>query len=265
MKYFDAHTHVQFPQYDADRAEVVRAVEKADIGGLVVGCDLESSKRAVEFVSDKEHFYASVGLHPNHEEDEWFEAKNYLPFFENKKVVAVGECGLDYFRPKSIDDELKQKQKNLFQDHIDLAVESGRPLIIHARPSKGTVDAYEDALELLTNAKKDHPELRGDFHFFVGDVDVARKILELDFTMSFTAVLTFTREYDEVVRFIPQTHILTETDAPYVAPASRRGERNDSLAVIDVLSAMASIRGEDSEELRKAVLSNASSLFRLGL
>ena len=135
--------------------------------------------------------------------------------------------------------------------------------MIHARPSKGTMDAYEDALELLETAKRESPNLRGNFHFFVGNTDTARRILELNFTMSFTAVLTFTHDYDEVVRFIPQTHLLTETDAPYVAPASRRGQRNDPLSVIEVLSALAQIRGEDEEKLRQATLHNTQRLFQL--
>lgn len=262
MKYFDAHAHIQFPGYEEDREELITKMNAAGVGGLIVGCDLESSKKAVELAQGKKDFFASVGLHPNHEEDEWFEAENYRPFLLEPKVVAIGECGLDYYRTQNIDDEHKRKQRNLFQDHINLAVESGRPLMIHARPSKGTMDAYEDAIQMLTSAKREHPDLRGDFHFFVGSIEVARRILELDFTLSFTAVLTFTRDYDEVVRFIPQTHLLAETDAPYVAPASRRGQRNDPLSVIDVLDAMANIRGEDGEELRKAVLKNTINLFR---
>lgn len=263
MKYLDAHAHIQFPPYDTDREEVIQQMNEAGVGGLIVGCDLVSSKAAVELVQERENFFAAVGLHPNREEDEWFEVENYRPFLKDPKVVAIGECGLDYYRPETIDAELKRKQKNLFQDHIDLACESGKPLIIHARPSKGTMDAYEHAIEMLIRAKEKYPELRGDFHFFVGNIETAKKIVALDFTLSYTAVLTFTRDYDEVVRSIPLTHMIAETDSPYVAPATRRGQRNDPLAVIDVVSAIASIRGEEPEAVREAILENSKRLLSI--
>jgi TatD DNase family protein len=263
MKYFDAHCHVQFPQYDEDREEVVTALKQADIGGLVVGCDLESSKKAVALAEQHDHLWASIGLHPNHEADEWYEETHYLELGKSSKVVAVGECGLDYYRPTEITDEVKRKQKNVFKDHIRLAVALDKPLVIHARPSKGTVDAYADALDLLEEAKQKHPHLRGDFHFFVGDIPTMERIVALDFTISYTAVLTFARDYDEVVRTIPLTHILSETDSPYVAPISRRGKRNDPTAVLEVAAKIAEIRGENPETVQVALLQNAKALFRL--
>ena len=134
--------------------------------------------------------------------------------------------------------------------------------MIHSRPSKGTQDAYRDLIDILTSAKREHGEkLRGNIHFFVGGIEEARDFLELDFTMSYTAVLTFARDYDDVVRYIPSTHILTETDAPYIAPLSRRGQRNDPLATIDVVEALASIRGEEIETTRDQVLQNAKRVF----
>jgi TatD DNase family protein len=261
MKYFDAHCHVQFPMYDLDRDAVIERMREEGVHGLVVGTDLESSRKAIALAEKHDHLFASVGLHPNHENDELFEAKNYIDLAKHPRVLAIGECGLDYYRPEHLDAERIQRQKNLFQDHIDLAVDSGKPLIIHARPTKGTMDAYEDALALVEIAKKEHPNLRGDFHFFVGDATIARRIIELDFTISYTAVLTFARDYDEVVRSVPLTHLISETDAPYVAPKGRRGERNDPLAVIDVAKAIAEIRGEDEEVVREALVQNAQRLF----
>lgn len=265
MKYFDAHCHVQFSMYDEDRDAVLMAMENAEVGGLVVGCDIGSSKAALELVQNKPNLYASVGLHPNHEADEWYEADNYRPLAADSKVVAIGECGLDYFRPEHLDAEHIQKQKNLFQDHIDLAIEFDKPLIIHARPTKGSMDAYEDALEMVEAAKQNHPSLRGDFHFFVGNAQIAERIVALDFTISYTAVLTFTNDYDDVVRSIPLTHLLSETDSPYAAPKHKRGQRNDPLAVQDVVSAIARIRGEEEEVVRETLLKNAQALFGLQL
>jgi TatD DNase family protein len=125
------------------------------------------------------------------------------------------------------------------------------------------MDAYTDAIEILKEAKAEHPHLRGDIHFFVGGVEEAKAFIALGFTLSFTAVITFARDYDEVIRSVPLTSILAETDAPYVAPASRRGERNDPLAVIDVVNKIASIRGEDPELVRTTLLANTKRLFSL--
>ncbi len=263
MKYFDAHCHVQFDQYDADREELVARMAERGVGGLVVGCDLDSSKKAVALAEAHQHLYASIGLHPNHESDEWFEAANYRELAQSPKVVAIGECGLDYYRPTEINDEVKHKQKAILNDQIELAAELDKPLVIHSRPSKGTQDAYRDLIEILTEAKQKHPKLSGDIHFFVGGVEEMRALTALGFTLSFTAVITFARDYDEVIREAPLDMILAETDAPYVAPLSRRGTRNDPLAVEEVVAKIALIRGEDREATREALLANAKRLLKL--
>lgn len=262
-RYIDAHCHVQFDQYAEDQEEVIARMREECIIGIVVGCDLESSRKAVALAEKHDILFASVGLHPNHEADEWYEAANYRELAKSPKVVAIGECGLDYYRPTEVNDEVKHKQKNVLNDHIALAAELDKPLIIHSRPSKGTQDAYRDLIEILKEAKNEHPNLRGDIHFFVGGVEEMKELVELGFTVSFTAVITFAREYDAVIRATPLTNILSETDAPYVAPKSRRGERNDPLAVRDVVSQIAEIRGEDPETVRIALLENAKRLFAL--
>lgn len=278
--HFDAHCHVQFGQYDEDREALIKRMEERGVGGIVVGCDYESSKAAVEVAELHEHLWASIGLHPNHESDEWFEASKYRELAASPKVVAIGECGLDYFRAPSValakegpgsDGEkkaysaeaTKAKQKALLNDHIKLAAELDKPLIIHSRPSQGTQDAYQDLIQILTEAKAKHPQLSGDIHFFVGGVAEMRALHALGFTTSFTAVITFARDYDAVIREAPLGMILSETDAPYVAPASRRGQRNDPLAVEEVAAKLADIRGEDRETVRQALVANAKRLLRL--
>lgn len=263
MQYFDAHCHIQFPQYDEDRPELVRSMEESGIGGLVVGVDMESSKKALAFVEGTKNLYASVGLHPNAVLTESFDYAAYEALARHPKVVAIGECGLDNFRPEDVE-KAKPRQREVFLEHIRLAVETGKPLMIHSRPRKGTSDAYRDLIDILASAKKEHGDkLTGDTHFFVGGVDEAREFLNLDFTMSYTAVLTFARDYDEVVKYIPLTHLISETDSPYLAPASRRGQRNDPSAVRDVVEAIAAIRNEDSEVVRAQILTNATRVFSL--
>lgn len=262
MQYFDAHCHIQFPQYDEDREEVLARMSEAAVGGLVVGTDLESSQKAVELVQGQRTLWASVGLHPNAVR-QWEGIDAYRALAADPKVVAIGECGLDNFRPED-PEATKARQREVFEAHVQLAVETGKPLVVHARPAKGTMDAYEDALDMLRSYKREHGErLRGDMHFFVGDVPAARGFIELDFTLSYTAVLTFARDYDDVVRYAPLTHLLSETDAPYVAPPPNRGKRNEPLAVIPVVEAIAGIRGEDPETVRVHILENAQNLFSL--
>lgn len=264
LRYFDAHCHVQFDAYSEDRDAVISRMAEHGVGGIVVGTDLATSRAACELADAHDGLWSSVGLHPNHEPDEEFNEHDMRNLLMYPRNVAIGECGLDYFRPADVDDALKQKQKALFERHIMLAGQTKRPLIIHARPSKGSMDAYEDALHMLASAKKEFGDsLKGDFHFFVGDVATARKAFGLDFTISYTAVVTFARDYDDTIRFAPQTHILTETDAPYVAPSSRRGQRNDPLSIPEIAAKLAEIRGEDPEAFRTAVLANAERLFKL--
>ncbi|HWH07202.1 MAG TPA: TatD family hydrolase, partial [Candidatus Paceibacterota bacterium] len=189
----------------------------------------------------------------------------YQELAAHPKVVAIGECGLDYYRPEDPEQE-KARQKELFEKHIALAVEADKPLIIHARPSKGTMDAYRDLIDILKEHKQVHGDrLRGDIHFFVGGVEEAKELVALGFTLSFTAVLTFTHDYDEVVRSVPLASILSETDAPYVAPEGRRGTRNDPLAAIDVVRAIARILGEEEEMVRTALLQNAARVFKVSI
>ncbi|MBU1292569.1 TatD family hydrolase [Patescibacteria group bacterium] len=263
MKYFDAHCHIQFDRFSEDRTEVIEKMQKEEFGGLVVGVDMASTRAAVELVQQYPHLWASVGLHPNDTPEEPFDREAFLRLAGDPKVVAIGECGLDNYRPEDPEQE-KERQRRVFIQHVELALETDKPLMIHSRPKKGTMDAYHDLIEILGSYKKDYGEkLRGDIHFFVGGIEEAKAFVELGFTMSFTAVLTFARDYDEVVRYLPLESILSETDAPYVAPASRRGTRNDPFAVRDVVEAIAEIRGEDTEKVRSTILANAERVFGL--
>jgi TatD DNase family protein len=263
MKYFDAHCHIQFPPFDEDRDQLVASMREQEIGGIVVGVDKDSSRKAIELVQGHDDLYASIGLHPNDTPEEEFDRDYFLHLLKDPKVVAIGECGLDNFRPSEPEHE-KARQRRVFEQHVQLAIEAGKPLMIHARPSKGTQDAYRDLIEILTSYKKEHGEkLWGDIHFFVGGIEEARQLIDLDFTLSYTAVLTFTHDYDEVVRFAPLTHLITETDSPYVAPAPNRGKRNDPRAISAVVEAISGIRGEDMEKVRGDILQNVHRVFRI--
>lgn len=263
MKYFDAHCHIQFDPYDEDRVAVIAQMQEQEVGGLVVGVDLDSSVKALSIAQHLPDFYAAAGLHPNYVLDQEFDADSFRALVRHPKIVAVGECGLDNFRP---DDVVRARdvQRRVFAQQVEIAIEADKPLMIHSRPSKGTQDSYRDMIDILRTYKQEHGDrLRGNIHFFVGGIDEARDFLDLGFTVSFTAVLTFARDYDDVVRYVPLTSILTETDAPYVAPARIRGQRNDPLSVIDVVQTVADIRGDDIESVRETILKNTRTLFQL--
>ncbi|MDP2652228.1 MAG: TatD family hydrolase [bacterium] len=264
VRYIDAHCHLQFEQYAQDREEIIGRMREEDVAGIVVGTDSETSEQAIALAERYEHLYAAVGFHPgnvrdivNPSSDEGFTMSKLRELAMHPKVVAIGECGLDYFHAEKNDE-----QKEIFEKHITLAATLEKPLIIHSRSSK-TDNAYQDLIQLLKKAKTEYPNLRGDIHFFTGSLADAQELIKLGFTISFTAVITFAREYDEIIRSVPLANILSETDAPFVAPASRRGERNDPLAVIDVVQQIAHIRNEDSEAVRLALLANAQNLFAL--
>ncbi len=263
IRFFDAHCHLQLDAYKEDREAIVEQMRARGIGAIVVGVDYQTSFAAVELAREHKHLYASIGLHPNHT-DEVFDQARYRALVQDPNVVAVGECGLDFFRPEKLDESVKAAQKELFRAQMALAAEADKPLIIHARPSRGTFDAYDDLIALVREAQAAHgAAVRGDVHFFVGAPEQARELAALGFTISFTAVITFARDYDAAIRGVPLASILAETDAPYVAPASRRSARNDPLAVEEVAAKIADIRGEDPEEVRTALVANTRLLFSL--
>ena len=262
MKYIDVHCHIQFDMFDADRAALMQEMRDAGVGGIIVGTDRTSSKQAIE-MSDGVNFWGTVGLHPNDKPSEGYDDAYFRELAKDSNVVSIGECGLDYFRPENPEEE-KARQKNSFTQQIRLAADTDKPLMIHARPSRGMMDAYQDTITMLKDAKKEFGDkVRGNMHFYVGDIETTKELLALGCTFSFTAVLTFTSDYDEVVRFLPLESILTETDAPYVAPAPNRGKRNDPHAVREVVKAIARIRGMEEEVVREAVLANAKRVFGL--
>ena len=191
---------------------------------------------------------------------EIFDMATYEAMGKNPRVIAIGECGLDYYR---CDENTKELQKKVFIEHIELANKLGKPLMLHIRPALQSFsdggNAYDDALEIL----KSHAKVKGDTHFFAGDWATARKFLDFGFTLSFTGVITFTHDYDDVVRNTPLDMLLSETDAPYVTPVPHRGKRNEPAYVTEVVRAIARIRKEDADAIANQLLENAQRIFRI--
>jgi len=271
MKYFDAHTHVNFAAYKDDGEATLSRARDREVGMNVVGTQFDTSRSAVALAERHDHVYATVGLHPIHttksyhderelgeggkeftSRGEVFEIEKYELLGRSQKVIAIGECGLDYYR---LENNTKDIQAKAFLEQIELANRLRKPLMLHIR------DAYDDALAIL----RAHANVRGDVHFFAGDWTTAKKFLDEGFTLSFTGVITFAREYDEVIKNAPLDMLLSETDAPYVTPVPHRGKRNEPAYVEMVVRAIAEIRGERFEQVREQLLANAVRVFGIAV
>ncbi len=262
FEYFDAHSHVQMSEFDADREELLTAMTTDSIGTIAVGVDIASSKKAIALAKTHKNVFSAIGRHPS-DTNEAFSATALEEIAREARVVAIGECGLDYFREDDIA-SARAKQVPIFEAQIALSAKTKKPLMIHARPSNRTIDAYREIIDILKNAKREYGDaLTGNMHFFAGGIDEARDFFDMDFTVSYTAVITFTHDYDEVVRFAPIDRLLSETDSPYVAPAPNRGKRNDPRAVKAVVATLASIRGEKEDFVRDATVKNAIRVFHI--
>ncbi len=259
FEYFDIHSHLNLEPLLSDRANVLAKMKEMNIGTITVGADFETSKLAVSIALENKECFATVGLHPTDNEKEIWDEEEYEKLAKNPKVVAIGECGLDYFRIKNDELEIaKEKQKELFLNHIDLALKVKKPLMIHARPSKGSMDAYEDVLGILESKNFN---LKVNFHFFVGDLNIAKKIVEKGWTMSFDGPITFSTDYDEVIKNIPIENIMCETDAPFAAPTPYRGQTCEPWMVKEIYKKISDLKGINIDEVKGVVTSNINRVF----
>lgn len=280
-RFFDVHTHVNFAAFRGDYKEVIQHALDAGIWMVNVGTQQDTSKRAVEIAHEfAEGVYASVGLHPIHTEKshhdeqelgisnkqqatsdkgftsrgEKFDYEYYKTLAQDEKVVAIGECGLDYFR---LGEETKQKQREAFEAQIALAHDVKKPLMIHCR------NAFSDLISILQTPNSELPTTPGVIHFFSGAPSDAKNLLGLGFSFSFGGVITFVRDYDEVVRYIPLDRILLETDAPYVTPVPYRGKRNEPVYVVEVAKKIAEIKKISAEKAQAITAHNSQNLLRV--
>ncbi len=265
-RFFDIHAHVNAAQFDSDRTEVLVRMHEAGVWSIQVGTDRKSSQDVAMMASLSDNgVYASIGIHPIDDRSESFDEPFFTDMMTGRNVVAIGECGLDYSRLSDVSDIVveKARQRELFEAQIDFALAHDLPLMIHCRDSdKKLADAHRDVIAILANRKKFAVvHLRGNIHFFSQTIDIAREYFALDFTISFTGVITFSHEYDEVIRLAPLDRIMSETDCPYVTPIPHRGKRNEPIFVEEVVKKIAEIRNEDYETIRIALVKNALRMF----
>lgn len=252
---FDTHCHLQYHKFDEDRDEVIKRAFDTGIKMICVGTDYEMSEKAIELATKYDGIWASVGLHPNDNLEESFDIEKYTKLAENTKVIAIGEIGLDYYRTP--DEEQQKIQKQRLLEQISLAIRINKPVIIHCR------NAHEDMTQIIENwkLKTENSTLRGVIHSFTGTLQEAQKYVELGFYIGLNGIITFARDYDEVVKQIPLDRILTETDAPFLTPVPNRGKRNEPSYVQFVVEKIAEIREINPDEVASITTQNAIELF----
>jgi TatD DNase family protein len=274
----DTHAHVNFNFFKDDGHEVLRHALKADVWTINVGADHKSSRRTLDYANRYEKgVYAAVGLHPLHlykqrakgdgydfeTGGEEFNYDIYEKLAKFEKAVAIGEIGLDYYHFDAGLDagEHKRKQKEVFIEQLLLAGRLGLPAIIHCR------QAHDDMLEILTDFKKEHPELIpkgkpwGVMHCFSGNEDLAWKYFSLGLLISFTGLITFSSQWDDLIRKLPSDKFMVETDCPFMTPEPYRGQRNEPILVAYVAKRIAEIKNFTEDRIAEATTKNARGLF----
>ena len=265
-KLFDSHCHPQFPQYDADREEVIKRTLAAGCGMICVGTDLDMSKKAIELAEKYDgppspggfggaSIWATVGLHP-HDVGAEMKIEDFEELAKHPKVVGIGETGLDYYRTP--EKEKQEKQKEVFRQFLELSKKLGKPIIIHCR------DAHDDLLAIL-NSHSLIPNLspRGVIHSFTGTSADATRYLKLGFYIALNGIITFSDAYDEFIKVLPLNRFLIETDAPCLAPEPYRGKRNEPLYVAEVAKKIAELKGMDYDKVASATFENTRKLFKI--
>lgn len=252
---FDTHAHYDDVAFDGDREELFACFAEKGVGTVVtVGADIPTSEAALELADRHENIYAAIGVHPTEtgglaERDiEWLRSHS-----SDKKVVAVGEIGLDYHW----NEPEPQVQKMWFEKQIALAKEVGLPIIIHSR------EAAEDTMKIIRDTKA--YECGGVIHCFSYSKEIAREYVKMGFFIGVGGVVTFQngRKLKETVEALPIEHIVLETDCPYLCPEPYRGKRNDSSKLTYVVDKIARLKGMEREEVIEITEQNARRLYRL--
>lgn len=250
---FDTHAHFDSRQFNEDRHELLSSLPEQGVSLIVnPGCDIASSRTAVELSEKYPFIYAAVGFHPEELEGvQLSDLEEIRALASHEKVVAIGEIGLDYYWVK--DEEGRKKEQEFFRAQLAMAEELHLPVIVHDR------EAHGDTLAIV----KEFPNVKGVFHCYSGSVEMARELVNMGWMISFTGVLTYhnARKSVEVAQAIPLEHLMIETDSPYLAPVPHRGKRNHSGLVCHVCEKLAEIKGISVEECAGITLENGCHFF----
>ncbi|KKP43709.1 MAG: Mg-dependent DNase [Parcubacteria group bacterium GW2011_GWA1_33_6] len=283
----DTHSHLQFNAYKDDVNEVTKRTQSKNIWCINVGTNYPSSKDGILFAEKHgESFFSAIGLHPMYAgaeflkiknddneskelvEENTFDTQKYRELAQSKKVVAIGEIGLDYYyKPKTATKlaEFKEKQKQIFLQQLDLAKELNLPVILHCRM------AHEDILEILKSYIVNHKSMNGVIHCFTGTIEQAKKYIDLGFSIGINGII-FKFNIDEVIKNISLSNMLLETDCPYLTPLpavalAKAGPdshiRNEPIFIKHTIQKIADLKGITFEEVCNKTTQNAKRLFTL--
>ena len=257
MEFFDTHAHYNDEAFEEDRKEIIDLIYKEGITKtVVIGYNLEKSKKAIQMAEENKFIYASVGIHPSDigksKEEILTQIEEIKKMALNKKVVAIGEIGLDYHWEK----ENIELQKFAFTKQIQLANELKLPIVIHSR------DAIMDTIEIIKG--ENAPKFSGILHCCVLNKDLIQTGLNAGLYISFAGSITFknTKNLD-LINLIPENRLLIETDSPYLSPEPNRGKRNDSRNIKYTAQKIAEIRGKTIEEIVKITYKNAERIYNI--
>lgn len=259
MLIVDTHAHLDFPQFDADRSEIIDDLDKHEIGLINISTSLESIPTVIKLATDNPSIWGMIGLHPTDIATETILkipnlVKEWSDILDvNPKIVGVGEIGLDYFHDRST--EAASRQKGALKQFLMLAKEKNKPVSFHCR------DAYGD----LTTILQDYRPIKGVIHCFSGSAEQAKTFLQMGLLLSFTAIITYPKneELREIVKSTPLEKIMVETDSPFLPPSELRGQRNDPRQVTAVAQKIAQIKGIAYEEVATQTTKNAIEFFGL--
>ena len=250
--FVDSHCHINFPELYQNIDSILSKMSSNRVThALCVSVTLDKVPDIFKIANTYPHIFASVGVHPDYEDIEEPSVEELCRLAKEKKVVAIGETGLDYFR---VQGDLSW-QRDRFRIHIKAAIQSNLPLIIHTR------NAAEDTLKIMREEGANH--VGGVMHCFTESLDVALEAIKLNFYISFSGIVTFKNATDlkEVVKAIPLDRILIETDSPYLAPVPYRGRINDPSNVIHVAEEIAKLKNISMEEVGEVTTQNFFKLF----
>jgi len=253
MNLFDSHCHLENGRFESDLPEVMARMEEAGVRRcLLAGSDMETSEQIVKLTQEHPHVYGVVGIHP-HDAKTWTAdcAPRLTEWTKEKRIVGIGEIGLDYY----YDHSPRDVQKDVFVKQLLLARQLNLPAVFHVR------DAHGDVLDLLRENRSQLPA--GVVHCYSGSVESAREYLDMGFYISFAGPITFknANKLLDAARYVPLDRILVETDSPYLAPVPMRGRRNEPAFVQYVAQTVAALRGMTAEELAQAAYDNTCRLF----
>lgn len=249
--YFDTHAHYDDDSFDEDRDELLSSMSREGIELIVnPGCDIISSRKAVEIAQKYPFVYAGVGFHPHDSKKMTRQSFSELEdLCKNPRVVAVGEIGLDYH----YDNSPRNIQQERFREQMELARTVSLPVIIHER------EASRDCLEII----RDFKDVQGVFHCYSGSIETAKTIIKMGWYLSFTGVVTYknAKKSLEVIKWMPKDRLMLETDSPYLAPEPVRGRRNSSLNLPYIAEAAGSLIGKTAEEVAELTKENGKRFF----